>query len=231
MYYERSLKRELDIGRPDMLIKDYVGMGDAQEGLDRLRDAIVSYAKAVSIVEKLRSGLKKEEHKTGFLSIKLEPYQRLTSALAKLYLEGAKQDNTDLKRYGNNYGDTSFYFAENTKTRTLIEILSRRKGTGMAYKLPLKLAQKEQSIIHQISRINEQLADAFKKDKEVFKKKKEMINTLEAELERFIQDLRKDYSEYATLKSPHPLRLHAVTLSPCELIMEYYLSDTSPYLY
>lgn len=231
IYYERSLNRELGVGRPDMLIKDYVGMGEAREGLDRLRDAITSYIKAVSIVEKLRSGLKKEEHKTGFLSVSLVPYQRLSSALARLYLKGARLEDPELKRYGDDYGQVSFYFAENTKTRTLIEILARKKGTGMAYRLPKDISEKEQLLTNQIARLNEQLADAFKKSKEVFNKKKEMINTLEAELEQFIHDLRREYPEYAALKYPQPLRLQDIPIASNEILLEYHVSEKATYLY
>lgn len=235
LYYEKSLKREIENGRPSLLVEDYIGLGEAQEGLDRIRDAINSYAKAVSIVEKIRSSLIKEgyrgEHKTGFLSANLKPYQHLSSTLAKLHLKGASLDDPNLRKYGHNYGDVSFYFAENTKTRLLIEILAKRKGAGTSYKLPEALYQKEQQLVNQIAHLNEQLEDAFKKDRELFKKKKDMINTLEAELEQFIYDLRKDYPEYAALKYPQPLRLQDVPLSPGEVILEYHVSEKATYLF
>ncbi|MFQ5964339.1 MAG: CHAT domain-containing protein [Candidatus Scalinduaceae bacterium] len=235
--YELFLKEkeqyieEAEILNPSEFFALYMDFGEAQEGLGRLRDAIVSYLKAVNAAEKMRLGLSKEDHKIGFLSTRLEPYQRLCSVLAKLHLKGVRLDNADLKSYGNNYADVSFYFSEKTRSRSLIEILSKRMGTKNAYGLPRDIYKKEQLLTNRIAKLNEQLEDAFKKDKDLFKNKKEMVKTLEAELEQFVLDLRRDYPQYAALKYPQPLKLQDIPLTSGEILLEYSITEKATYLF
>lgn len=230
-YYEEALKIGLKIERPDILINSYFGMGESYEGLGKLEEAAASYISAVSIVDKLRSGLKKEKHKTGFLSRTVQLYKKLVSALARLHIQGEELTDDDILKNLGNIGEISFYIAENVKARSLIEMLAGRMGTEETYRLPKNIIEKEQSLTHQIAKLNEQLEDAFKKDKELFEKKKETLNALEAELEQFTYELRESHPRYAAFKYPQPLSIKDIPITSNEILLEYHVSDEATYLF
>lgn len=228
--YEELLKKESLL--PDSYIHTCLGMAETQEKLGRLRDASISYLNAVQMNEKVRSGFELEESKVGFLSRRVEPYRKLTSVLARLHLQGERLEDVELLEYGNNYGNVAFYFVEMARARSLLEILARKRGTGMIYKLPDELFRKGQNLLRQIAKIKLQLEPVvLTEDKQLLEKETEQLSAMESELEKFIHTMRKEHPQYAALKYPQPLRLQDVPLASNEILLEYQVTEKATYLF
>lgn len=228
--YEKLLEREYLL--PDFYIYTYLGMAEAQERSGRLRDASISYLKAIKQNEKVRSYFELEETKVGFLSRRVEFYQKFTSVLARLHLQGERLEDIELLEYGNNCGNVAFHFVEHARTRSLLEILAGKRDTGKVYKLPDELFQKEQNLIRQISKMKLQIGSVVvTKDIQLVEKEAERLSDMEAELEEFIRTVRKEHPQYAALKYPQPIRLEDVPLAPNEILLEYQITEKATYLF
>jgi pentatricopeptide repeat protein len=260
--FEKGLKQNLEVGNQRILMEAHLGMGEAYERHGRLREAAASYTNAVSIADKLRSGLNEEKHKTGYLSTAVQPYKKLVSALARLHIKGEQLTDNDILKYLGNIGEISFYVAENIKARSLIEMLASRMGAGNIYELEpsflveseksrnltemlrsqsetgmkdkphTNLVEKGQILADKISILKEQVEDAaFRNDNMHYKKKKNELNSLEAELEQYIYELRKSHPRYAAFKYPQPLSIKDIPITSNEILLEYHVSDEATYLF
>ncbi|MEI9478589.1 MAG: CHAT domain-containing protein, partial [Deltaproteobacteria bacterium] len=122
--------------------------------------------------------------------------------------------------------DNAFFWAENTRGRVLSELLSRRHA-GENYKIPSKLARKEEEITNQIMINKKQQQTAFEKNNpELLKQTESEYPALKEKMDALIDHLRKEYPQYAAIKYPQPVKLSQLALNKGETIIEYEVTDS-----
>src|SRR3989338_5031422 len=106
---------------------------------------------------------------------------------------------------------------------------SARKSQGV--ELPEEIREKEQSILNQLSAIELQWDDAYKRVEDVLKRLKERKDGLNAELNNLITELRQKYPRYAALNYPKPIPPEELPLKEDEVLLEYAIGDDAGYLF
>ncbi|MBI3582679.1 MAG: CHAT domain-containing protein [Nitrospinae bacterium] len=97
--------------------------------------------------------------------------------------------------------------------------------------LPEEIREKEQSILNQLSAIENQWDDAYKRGEDVLRRLKERKDGLNAELNNLITELRQKYPRYAALNYPKPIPPEELPLKDNEVLLEYAIGDDAGYLF
>jgi tetratricopeptide (TPR) repeat protein len=220
--YQRA-KEQFDRGREQdeqqkdaaFIVSRWIGLGLSHEGLKEYADAYSWYTKAIAFMEEQRSALtpaEREHYFEGneFNIPRIEAYKgaaRCAFMLGKL--------------------DDVFYWAENTRGRILSELLSSRHS-GENYKILPDLAKEEEDLTTQIMINKKQQQTAFQKNNpELLKQAEDKYPALKQKMDAFIDRLRKEYTQYAAIKYPQPVKLSQLALNKGETIIEYEV--TNPY--
>ena len=215
--------------------------GLALKGIGLFKEASVEFLKAVTITEEMRQKVKGE--KTGFLGAggaggRIRAYRGLFSTLAERAIEkteNRRQKSEDRDKefapYGKDIASASFYFAESTKGRTLLEAMAESAKKSQRVELPEGIREKEQSILNQLSVIDSQWDDAYKRGEDVLRRLKERKDGLTAELNSLITKLRQKYPRYAALNYPKPIPPEELPLKDNEVLLEYAIGDDAGYLF
>ncbi|HHT9121830.1 MAG TPA: CHAT domain-containing protein [Candidatus Wunengus sp. YC63] len=215
---------------PNYQIGYFTQRGHAFKGNKRLKEASRDFLKAAILIEEMRSGIKGE--KAGFLGTekRIKVYHGLFSSLSERALKGEKKD-TDFDNYGKDLASAAFYFAESTKARVLLEAMAESARKSRHVGIPEGLREKEQSLLNQISAIDSQWEDVYKKGEDVLKTFKERRDGLTAELNTLINELRQKYPAYTALYYPKPVPPEELPLKDNEILLEYAMSDDACYLF
>ena len=226
MYYLKKMdfqkaKEMFDRGRAEdenarkaYFIKSrWIGLGLANEGLNKYEEASRWYRKAVDYMEDQRDSLDANEREH-FFKGKEYGFQRIEA------YEGAARCAFMLGRL-----DEAFYWAENTRGRVLSELISR-KHAGESYKIPLSLATEEEELATAIMINKKQQQTAFQQNNlELLKQTEDEYPALRQKMEGVIDQLRKEYPQYAAIRYPQPVKLSQVALKKGETIIEYEVTD------
>ncbi|MBI3583090.1 MAG: CHAT domain-containing protein [Nitrospinae bacterium] len=97
--------------------------------------------------------------------------------------------------------------------------------------LPEEIREKEQSILNQLSAIENQWDDAYKRGEDVLRRLKERKDGLNAELNNLITELRQKYPSYTALNYPKPIPPEELPLKDDEVLLEYAIGDDAGYLF
>ena len=191
----------------------WIGLGLANEGLHKYEEAYQWYKKAVDYMEDQRDSLGANEREHFFKGTEYG-FKRIEA------YEGAVRCAFMLGRL-----DEAFYWAENTRGRILLELLSRRHA-GENYKIPLLLAQEEEDLTTAIMINRKQNQTAFQNNNpELLKQTEGEYLALRQKMEGHIARLRKEYPQYAAIKYPQPVKLSQLSLKKGETIIEYEVTD------
>ncbi|MCX5855124.1 MAG: CHAT domain-containing protein [Deltaproteobacteria bacterium] len=191
----------------------WIGLGLANEGLHKYEEAYQWYKKAVDYMEDQRDNLGANEREHFFKGTEYG-FKRIEA------YEGAARCAFMLGRL-----DEAFYWAENTRGRILLELLSRRHA-GENYKIPLIMAQEEEDLTTAIMINRKQNQTAFQKNNpELLKQTEDEYLALRQKMEGLIARLRKEYPQYAAIKYPQPVKLSQLALKKGETIIEYEVTD------
>src|SRR3989338_4807036 len=214
-----------------------------------LKEASGEFLKAVTLTEEMRQKVKGE--KSGFLGGglvggRIRAYRGLFSTLAERAISrqednpltpspintfGDRFNKGDFSSYGKDLSSAAFYFAESTKGRTLLEAMAESARKSQGVELPEEIREKEQSILNQLSAIENQWDDAYKRGEDVLRRLKERTDGLNAELNNLITELRQKYPRYAALNYPKPIPPEELPLKDDEVLLEYALGDDVGYLF
>ena len=221
-------------------IQFWTQQGMALKGSGRFKEASSGLLKVVSITEEMRQKVKGE--KTGFLGAggaggRIRAYRGLFSTLSERAIS-RQEDNPltpfnkgDFSPYGKDLSSAAFYFAESTKGRTLLEAMAESAKKSQRVELPEEIREKEQSILNQLSAVENQWDDAYKRGEDVLRRLKERKDGLNTELNNLITELRQKYPRYAALNYPKPIPPEELPLKDNEVLLEYAIGDDAGYLF
>ncbi|MBA4349027.1 MAG: hypothetical protein C0415_03440 [Thermodesulfovibrio sp.] len=206
--------------------------GMALKGKGMFKEASSEFLKAVSISEEMRQKIKE---KTGFFSGgsaggRIRAYRGIVAALSERAINGENIDK-EFAPYGKNIASSSFYFSEYTKARTLLEAMAESARKSQKTEIPEELRENEQSLLNQLSAIENQWEDTYKKGEEPFKELVKRKEGLKKELDSLISQIRKEYPIYASLNYPKPIPAEELPLKDNEVLLEYAITDDSSYVF
>jgi CHAT domain-containing protein len=112
-YFFRALQLAIKVGRNDVLWEAQLGLGQCSENARKDESAMVSYRKAVDIIEIMRGRIALEDYKAGFIRDKMKAYEAL---LNLLYDRKEKEKTAD-------YDREIFEVVEKAKARAFLEEL------------------------------------------------------------------------------------------------------------
>ena len=230
--------------------------GLSLKGEGRLGEASGEFLKAVTDTEEMRQKIKAEKggfFGGGYYGGRIRAYRGLFSTLAERainppsppFAKGGNLGSPPLEKgdiggfsidkefapYGKDITSAAFYFAESTKGRTLLEAMAESAKKSQRVELPEEIREKEQSILNQLSAIDSQWDDAYKRGEDVLKRLKERKDGLNAELNNLITELRQKYPRYAALNYPKPIPPEELPLKEDEVLLEYAIGDDAGYLF
>ena len=214
--FDRDREKYEKTKRAGMIIPQWVGLGLSNEGLKEYEEAYKWYQKAIAFMEEQRAALT-PLNASIILRGNVFGFPRIEA------YEGAVRCAFMLGKF-----DEAFYWAEeNTRGRIFSELLSKRHS-GKGYKIPSQLAKEEEDLTNQIMINKKQQQTAFEKNNpELLKQLEAEYPPLKTKMDNLIERLRKEYSQYASIKYPQPVKLSRACLKKGETIIEYEV--TGPY--
>ncbi len=187
-----------------------------------LEESLSAYLKALSVIENMRSQIKVEEYKAGFIDDKLDVY----SDLVNLYIQ--------LEQPGK-----ALEIVERAKSRNFIDLLSNReiKFSGSFSEQNLEQGK---NIQDEIRRIQNEISGLIVKGVEISVPEKEKLNILNKQLqdlkqkyEEFLVELKEQNSELADMVTVEPPNIDSLkTILPNNVIaLEYFYTDDKLFIW
>lgn len=183
-YYSLGEDIVRETGDPELAWRLSFGRGQSLEVLGRNNEALTAYQNAVKTIELVRSGLREERFRAGYLEDKYQVYVALVQLLLKL-----------------GRADEAFVFAEKLRARSYLDMLSRgqppiRNGVQR---------QAETSLQNRIRKLQRQLEAETAKPKpdqkrqalDLFSKE---LGDAERNYENFLDDLAGTDPVYAAVR-------------------------------
>lgn len=173
------------IADPELSWRLSFARGQTLEALKRNEEALTAYETAVKTIELVRSGLREERFRAGYLEDKYQVYVALVQLLLKL-----------------GRADEAFVFAEKLRARSYLDMLSRGQP-------PIRneaQRQTESSLQNRIRELQHKLEEENAKLKPEQKRQaldlfsKEMGDA-ERDYENFLDDLRRTEPAYAAVRA------------------------------
>ncbi|MEW6619228.1 MAG: tetratricopeptide repeat protein [bacterium] len=214
-------------------IQVYTQNGLGLKGMGKFKEASAEFLQAVSISEEMRARIKGEKagfFGAGYYGGRIRSYKGLISTLSERVITGETIDER-FKPYGKDLLSTSFYFAESTRARVLLEAIAESVRGYFKSELPPEIKNKEEDILNRLSAIEEQWTQMYTKGEDVFKEWVKRKETLKKELDVLISNMRREYPRYASLNYPKPIPVEELPLKENEILLEYAICDDATYLF
>ena len=184
-YYSSAEDIVRETGDPELSWRLAFGRGQSLEVLGRNNEALTAYQNAVKTIELVRSGLREERFRAGYLEDKFQVYVALVQLLLKL-----------------GQADEAFVFAEKLRARSYLDMLSRGQP-------PIRNEARRQTETALQSRIRElqhKLEEETAKPKpdqkrqalDLFSKE---LSDAERDYETFLDDLWRTEPAYAAVRA------------------------------
>ncbi|MCX8084654.1 MAG: tetratricopeptide repeat protein [Calditerrivibrio sp.] len=235
-------------------IEYYIQLGLALKGKGQLQEAAINLMNAINLIEDMRQSLIDREQffLGGSYYSRLLPYRELVSIMVEmsergqsvvygsrftvkpetyLYEVKTRRSAFNFSTLGSNPKSVAFYFAELTKARTLLEIISNARKQSETVYVPEKLREAEKRLLSDLNFVEGRWTEALKKGDEALKQlmlEKEKIKKL---LDELISVYRTNYPRYAALYYPSSVKAEGLPLRDNEVLLEYMLSDDITYLF
>ncbi len=202
------------------------GLGLLNEEQHRNAQALLYYSTAIKFIEDLRGSLSSTEFRYLFLANKIAPYEHAIDIL--LMPADPTPDDIRLDPRFNKAGltpmEVAFFYAESTKARSFLELLSKARTGALSNRIPQELAEQEQRLLSTIDSIQASESGQSEAQREVLKKSKR-------ELEELIAKLRKEYPDYASIRYPEPVMVGNIPLRANEVLLAYKVNPGKTYLW
>ena len=246
--YEQAAKGAKDDKRLDLMWPAQLGMGrsqwaqasqekDAKKSTKLRESALVSFQDAITTVETLRAGsLRADESRTIFLSTTKDVFDDAASAFAEMALLSAPNTTEALSGKPLEYAAAAFRITEQSRARSLLDLLSETNA-AVTEGLPPELLKRKQDNLDQQQEIAEALtgislaADSEKKKPSDLESALEKLQT---EFEEIENQIRTASPRYASLTAGKPLSLAEVqsgVLDDQTVLLEYSLGPEASYLW
>jgi CHAT domain-containing protein/tetratricopeptide (TPR) repeat protein len=246
--YAEAIKGAQEDKRIDLIWPAQRGLGrslwlqavqekDAKKSTSLRESALKNYREAIQTIETLRAGsLRADEARTTFLGTTKDVFDETASALAEMALLTSPAPNAPLSGKALDYAAEAFKVTEQSRSRSLLDLLSET-GTAITEGIPPELLKRKQDNLDRQQEIAEELTGvSFVADKE-----KKKPSELEGELEKLQtafdeieNQIRTASPRYASLTAGKPLSLAEVQgniLDDQTVLLEYSLGTDSSYLW
>ena len=216
----------MDLYYPEKQMYANYGLGLLNEEQNRNTQALLYYNTAIRFIEDLRGNLSSTEFRSFFLANKIAAYEHAIDIL--LTVGGQTLDDGRLNEMFHKAGlspaELAFFYAESTKARSFLELLSKTKTGTLADRIPKELAEQEKKLLNTIASIQAAGGGQSESQKELLKKSKR-------ELDELIVKLRKDYPDYASIRYPEPVKAGNIPLRGNEVLLAYKVNPGKTYLW
>lgn len=216
----------MDLYYPEKQMYANYGLGLLNEEQNRNTQALLYYNTAIRFIEDLRGNLSSTEFRSFFLANKIAAYEHAIDIL--LTVGGQTLDDGRLNEMFHKAGlspaELAFFYAESTKARSFLELLSKTKTGTLADRIPKELAEQEKKLLNTIASVQAAGGGQSKSQKELLKKSKR-------ELDELIVKLRKDYPDYASIRYPEPVKAGNIPLRGNEVLLAYKVNPGKTYLW
>ena len=222
IYLEEAGRLAQVLSIPDVQWRVYRKKGEILKDRGDLDGALENYEKAAQVIEGMRSKIKVEEYKAGFIDDKMDLYQEVVSLLLKM---GRPRE--------------AFDFVERAKSRNFVDLLGNHpidfKGRASRELLAQGLR-----IQDEMSQVQSRISVLIQKGEDLTALEMEELDSLKTRLEV----LRSRYADYlVSLKEQNPELASMVSVDPWGLeriqrilpdstaLVEYYLTQKKTYLW
>lgn len=195
------------------------GRGRALERLGRA-GAEENYRAAIRIIEKMRGGVGRAEHRAEFFADKVAPYDGLTSSLIRQAVRGNKAASAE-----------AFRVAESGRARVLLDLLSEARARGIGGIAP-ELVVREAGLRGELVALEERFRREMSKPQmQQNRFLLDMVTRRRLELEQALGDIQQEligrYPGYAELVQPTVADAVAVQriLRPKEVLVKYFIGE------
>jgi CHAT domain-containing protein/Tfp pilus assembly protein PilF len=174
-----------ETGDPELSWRLDFGRGQSLEALKRNEEALAAYQDAVKTIELVRSGLREERFRAGYLEDKYQVYVALVELLLKL-----------------GHADEAFVFAEKLRARSYLDMLNRGRPPIRNQTQRLTEAGLQNRARELQRKLEEESAkpspDQKRQALELFSKE---LGDAERDYENFLDDLRRTDPAYAAVRA------------------------------
>jgi CHAT domain-containing protein/tetratricopeptide (TPR) repeat protein len=246
--YAEAIKGAQEDKRIDLMWPAQRGLGrslwlqaveerDAKKSTSLRESALKNYREAIQTIETLRAGsLRADEARTTFLGTTKDVFDETASALAEMALLTSPASNAPLSGKALDYVAEAFKVTEQSRSRSLLDLLSET-GTAITEGIPPELLKRKQDNLDRQQEIAEELTGvSLVADKEK-KKPSELegeLEKLQTEFDEIENQIRTASPRYASLTAGKPLSLAEVqgnVLDDQTVLLEYSLGTDSSYLW
>jgi CHAT domain-containing protein/tetratricopeptide (TPR) repeat protein len=218
----KAISISKEIGYSQKIWLAHAGLASVYNKQNKDQEALEQYTKALENIESMRSQIRLEEHKSGFLSDKIEVYVSLVSLLFDLH-QGQPPRG---------FAEEAYYVAEKAKARAFLDSLREGK-TNLSNKLSADLKEEENELLRRISGIQTELVKPRISDA----KRQELYKELEEAEDdhlNLVQRIRNASPIYAQIVYPEPHRLEDIKkrlLDAETAILEYLVGEEEAFLF
>jgi CHAT domain-containing protein/predicted negative regulator of RcsB-dependent stress response len=247
-FYTDAAKGAQDDKRLDLMWPAQRGLGrslwlqaaqekDAKKAASLREAAVGNYRDSIGTIETLREGsLRADEARTTFLSTTKDVFDEAASAYAELALLSAPSAGASLDGKALDYGAEAFKITEQSRARSLLDLLSETNAS-ITEGVPTELLKRKQENLDHQQEIAEVLTGINISSDEPKKKPAELdadLEKLQTEFEEIENQIRTASPRYAALTSNQPLTLSDVqqkVLDDQTVLLEYGLQTDGSYLW
>ncbi|HKO60971.1 MAG TPA: CHAT domain-containing tetratricopeptide repeat protein [Pyrinomonadaceae bacterium] len=246
--YEQAVKGAKDDKRLDLIWPAQRGLGrslwlqaqqerDAKKSLAARDVALRNYRESIQTIESLRSGsLRADEARTSFLATTKDVYDETASAFAETAILASASPDAPLSAKALEYAAEGFKVVEQSRARSLLDLLNETGGSITEGIPPALLQQKQENLDRQQVIAEELMGISLTADDQ-----KKKPSDLEAELEKLQVEfdnienqIRTASPRYASLTAGQPLSLSEVqqkVLDDQTVLLEYSLGPDASYVW
>ncbi len=246
--YEQAAKGAKDDKQLDLMWPAQRGLGrslwsqaaqekDAKKATAMRQSAVNNYRDAINTIETLRAGsLRADEARTTFLATTKDVFDETASALAEMALLSPASANGQLEGKGLEYAAEGFRVAEQSRARSLLDLLTET-GASITEGIPADLLKRKQDNLDRQQEIAEELMGISLSGDANKKKPSELegeLDKLQTEFDDLENKIRIASPRYASLTAGKPLSLADVqqqVLDDQTVLLEYSLGSNASYLW
>jgi CHAT domain-containing protein len=247
-FYTDAKKGAQDDKRLDLMWPAQRGLGrslwlqaaqekDAKKALQLRESAVANYRESITTIETLRRGsLRADEARTTFLATTKDVFDEATIAYAEMALVANTSVGAPLSGKALEYASESFKINEESRARSLLDLLSETDA-AITEGVPTELLKRKQDNLDRQQDIADILSGINISTEDLKKKPAELdaeLEKLQTEYEEIENQIRTASPRYATLTANQPLTMSDVqqkVLDDQTVLVEYALQTDGSYLW
>jgi CHAT domain-containing protein/Tfp pilus assembly protein PilF len=215
----------MDLQYPEKQMYANYGLGLLSEEQHQNYRALNYYTTAIKYTEDLRGSLSSTEFRSLFLANKISSYEHAIDIL--IATNGKTPPGFRLSPVSGvelTPVEAAFFYAESTKARSFIELLSKTRNDNIVDRIPYELAEKERRLLSTIRSIQSSGSGQPESQRELLKKSKR-------DLDELIALFREKYPDYASIRYPEPVMAANIPLRDNEVLFSYKVNPLKTYLW